>query len=382
MKAGATFEYAFVVPDPGTYWFHPHVGVQLDTGLQAALIVDDPKEPGAYDQEVVLVLDDWTDGWGDTPEANLARMRSKGMAMGGSAMGSTPMDGMDMGGMDMGGAGMSGMPTGDQPLGSDTGDVVYPAYLINGRLPAAPVSIPSTPGKRIRFRVINAGSDTAFRFAIGGHRLTVTHTDGFGVRPLEVDTLIVGMGERYDVVVTAKDGAFPIIAVPEGKDGPAALAVLRTASGDAPGAAVRPAELQGRLLEYRDLVPTEDAALDRRTPDRELTLNLEMANGGRRWLINGAAFGEHKPLEIKADERVRLNLRNRSMMFHPMHLHGHTFALAGKAAGGIRKDTVNVLPMQTVSVDVQANNPGQWAMHCHNIYHAELGMMTVMSYVE
>ena len=371
VAAGGTFDYAFVAPHPGTYWFHPHVGAQLDTGLQAALIVDDPHEPGDYDEEVVLVLDDWTDGWGESPDTILARMRREGMVMSGQAMG-----GMDMGGMDMG-----GMPTADQPLGADTGDVAYPTHLINGRMPAAPVTITSTPGRRIRFRVINAGADTAYRFAIGGHRLTVTHTDGFGVRPVEVDTLIIGMGERYDVVVTTGDGAFPIVAVPEGKDDPVGRAVLRTASGPTPDPQTRPSELDGKLLTYGDLAPTQDAALDPREPDRTLTLDLQMADGGRRWLLNGAAFGEHEPLEIRDGERVRLKLRNQSMMFHPMHLHGHTFAVAGRSGTGTRKDTINVAPMETVSVDLQADNPGQWALHCHNIYHAELGMMTVVSYI-
>lgn len=60
-------------------------------------------------------------------------------------------------------------------------------------------------------------------------------------------------------------------------------------------------------------------------------------------------------------------------MFHPMHLHGHTVALAGN---GTRKDTVNVLPKQSQSIDFDADNPGQWLMHCHNVYHGELGMMT------
>src|SRR5450756_2131568 len=58
------------------------------------------------------------------------------------------------------GHGHGGMPTAAQPLGADTGDVIYPAHLINGRLPAAPVTISSTPGRRIRLRIINAGSDT------------------------------------------------------------------------------------------------------------------------------------------------------------------------------------------------------------------------------
>ncbi|HEX6758514.1 MAG TPA: multicopper oxidase domain-containing protein [Propionibacteriaceae bacterium] len=77
VEAGQVFEYAFTVPDPGTYWFHPHVGVQLDTGLYAPLIVDDPNEPGGYDDEAVLVLDDWTDGWGESPDQILETARPR-----------------------------------------------------------------------------------------------------------------------------------------------------------------------------------------------------------------------------------------------------------------------------------------------------------------
>jgi FtsP/CotA-like multicopper oxidase with cupredoxin domain len=365
---GDRFDYAFRVPHPGTFWFHPHVGPQLDTGLYAPVIVDDPAEPGRYDDDVVLVIDDWTDGWGDSPDAILARARRDGM-------GGMDMDGMDMDGMDMDGM---GMPSATEPLGSDTGDVRYPGHLINGRLPAAPHVITAKPGAGLRLRIINAGSDTAYRFAVGGHRLTVTHTDGFPVEPVTVDTLIIGMGERYDVVVTAGDGVFPVVAVPEGKPDPAGLALLRTAGDARPSADIRPVELNRQRLEYAMLQPAPSAALTAREPDRELAMTLSMADGGRRWLINGDAFGDHDPLPLRSGERVRLVIDNASMMFHPMHLHGHTFALSG--ARGIRKDTVNVLPMQRVTVDFDADNPGQWAGHCHNIYHAELGMMTVLSY--
>jgi len=360
---GDVFDYRFVVPDPGTYWFHPHVGVQLDTGLSAALIVDDPNEPGGYDLEAILILDDWTDGLSRTPAQVLASMSRNGMRN------------MTMSGMDMGAAGMTSP---DKPLGEDTGDVVYPAHLINGRLPGAPTSIRARPGQRVRLRIINAASDTAYRVAVGGHRLSVTHTDGYPVRPVQVDSVILGMGERYDVLVTAQDGAFPIVAVPEGKTDPAALAVLRTAAGQAPSVNSRPKALSGRLLTYGDLTPLAQVGLAPREPDRELAVDLQMVNGGRQWFINNKPYDQHQALEVAAGERVRLTFRNQTMMFHPMHLHGHTFAVDGT---GVRKDTVNVLPMQTLPVDLQADNPGQWLLHCHNAYHGELGMMTILSYM-
>jgi len=360
VPGGASFEYAFIGPHSGTYWYHPHVGVQLDKGLQGALIVEDPDERGAYDEDVVLLLDDWTDGLGEAPTEVLARLGAEGM---------------DMGAMDM-----AGLPSDEQPLGSDTGEVSYPAHLVNGRLPESPQTVRTSPGQRVRFRVINAGSDTAYRFAIGGHRLSVTHSDGFGVWPVEVDTLILGMGERYDVVVTVGDGAFPIVASPEGKSDPGGFAVLRSGSGATPRPGTSPVELRGQLLTYADLRPTGEVALPARRLDRELDMLLEMVDEGRRWYINGAAYEDTEPLLIRAGERVRVVMRNETMMFHPMHVHGHTFALADEAGPGARKDTVNVLPKQTLAVELEADNPGDWLVHCHNAYHGELGMMTRMSY--
>ena len=98
---------------------------------------------------------------------------------------------------------------------------------------------------------------------------------------------------------------------------------------------------------------------------------------GYRWTINGKTFSESRPLTISQGQRVRLRFFNHTAMFHPMHLHGHTFAVAG---GGPRKDTVIVRPMQSLDVDFDALNPGQWVSHCHNIYHAESGMMVTLSY--
>lgn len=102
IAGGDSFLYEFVAPDPGTYFYHPHTGVQLDRGLYGVLIIDDPDEPGRYDEEWVVVLDDWVDGTGRTPEQILERLKS---ASGSS--GSHDMGGMD--GMDMGGGSMSGM---------------------------------------------------------------------------------------------------------------------------------------------------------------------------------------------------------------------------------------------------------------------------------
>ncbi|MFE3999002.1 multicopper oxidase family protein [Nocardioides sp. YIM B13467] len=355
VTSGQQFTYEFIAPDPGTYFYHPHVGVQLDRGLYAPLIIDDPHEPGAYDAEWVVVLDDWIDGTGTTPDEVLADLMASGSPSGG-------MHGM---------GGMGGSPFGD------AGDVTYPHFLINGRVGTTPDVLGAKPGQRVRIRVINAAADTIFAVALGDHRMTVTHTDGFAVQEQEAGAFYIGMGERYDVVVTLADGVFPLVASPIRKDG-AALAVVRTGSGPIPtparAAAIR--ELTGPVLLGSDLRPADSARL----PDKDIGQGVDLALSGKmstyEWAINGAPYGKNEPIAVESGKRVSVRVTNMTMMTHPVHLHGHTFALPN----GLRKDTVLLTPMQRMVVELEADNPGNWAAHCHNIYHAEAGMMAALVY--
>lgn len=367
IDVGGSFRYEFTVPDPGTYFYHPHSGVQLDRGLYGVLIVDDPHEPGDYDAEWIVVLDDWVDGTGRTPDDVLADLQAVSGTGGMGGMGGSG----GMGGM----GGMVGEGRQSRLLGG-AGDVDYPYYLVNGRTADAPMTLTGKPRQRIRIRFINAGSDTAFRVALGGHRMTLTHSDGFPVQPVTTDALLIGMGERFDVTITLDDGAFPLVASAEGKRGQG-LAVVRTGAGRPPAADVAPRELDGRVVLGTDLRPAASAQLPRRSADRQHDLVLGGSMASYRWTINGKTFPDADVLDLQEGERVQLRFANHSMMFHPMHVHGHTFAVAGS---GLRKDTVIVRPMQTLQVDFDADNPGQWATHCHNIYHTEAGMMTTLSY--
>jgi FtsP/CotA-like multicopper oxidase with cupredoxin domain len=387
VAAGRDFTYRFTAADPGTYWYHPHVGVQLDRGMYGPLIVEDPAEPGAYDHEWTVVLDDWIDGTGYTPDQVLAALRNgmSGMSMTGSSP-SPSMSGMSgMGSSTAVGAGMSGpvLSGASSPLlGGDAGDVRYAYYLINGRVRTAPRTFTAKPRQRVRIRFINAAADTAFRVALGGHTMTVTHTDGYPVNPVQASALLLGMGERYDVQVTLDDGVFPLTALAEGKAS-TALALVRTGAGAAaPPATVRPAELDRVLTGYSALRPAASAALPSRTPD--VTHRLELTGGMARynWGINGMSLDMAEPgalrFMMRQGQRVRVVFANTTTMYHPMHVHGHTFALSGT---GTRKDTVIVLPNQEVACDFDADNPGQWMAHCHNLYHAaESGMMAVLGY--
>ncbi|MEU6379829.1 multicopper oxidase family protein [Streptomyces sp. NPDC046909] len=406
VRSGRNFTYRFTADAPGTYFFHPHVGVQLDRGLYAPLIVEDPKEPLSYDEEWVIVLDDWLDGVTGTPDEVFAELGHGmgGMRMGddsGSPSGSTGREGHDMGdmgGMDMGsgtdaaggspspssGSGMSMrfMLTGARSplLGGDAGDVKYPYHLVNGRVPADPEVFRTKPGKRVRLRLINAGSDTAYRVALGGHQLTLTHTDGFPIRHQQVDAVLIGMGERYDALVALDDGVFPLVALAEGKNA-TGMALVRTGPGSTPKPTVRPKELDGMIMTASQLRAADDVRLTSRKADRVHRIELTGGMMTYNWAINGERFDMNdptaNPITVEQGQRVRLDFANTTTMWHPMHLHGHTYQLG---SGGPRKDTAIVLPKRTLSVFFDADNPGQWMLHCHNAYHGEAGMMALVGY--
>ncbi len=366
IAANSDFTYRFSSPHPGTFWGHPHVGLQTDYGLYLPVIIDDPADPGRYDAEWIVLLDDWTDGIGKSPQQIYDELR--GTQMPASAPGEHDMPGMSA-------VGRSAL------LAGDSGDVDYPYYLVNGRVPAAPTTFNAKPGQRIRIRLINVGAETAFRVALAGHVMTVTHTDGYPVVPTDVDALLLGMAERYDVVVTAGDGVFPLVAVPEGKKGMPGRAMLSTAAGAPPDASFQPSELNGRVGTVDIFTASPAASLG--SPQSEVNLPLELTGSMEKydWSINGKPYPDNPPVTVKQGQRATLAFTNSTMMYHPMHLHGHTFqVIKSDGSLGARKDTVIVLPNQKLNAVLVADNPGTWVVHCHHTYHLEAGMQSLLNY--
>ena len=387
IPAGQDFTYRFSVPNAGTYWAHPHVGLEEDMGLYLPVIVDDPTEPGNYDAEWIVVMDDWTDGVGKSPQQLYDALTSpnkptmQNMPPPASATptttpttptttktptatkattttGTTRTSGTSGTTSTSAAAGAPGEVGTSDLLGGDAGDIAYPYYLINGRIPAAATTLNAKPGQRIRIRFINTGSDTAFRVALAGHSMTVTHTDGFPVVPTEVDALLIGMAERYDVIVTAADGVFPLVAAAEGKNA-VARALLVTGSGSQPDPQFRPAELTKRVGTIDMFTATTSVNLGAAEPN----LNLPVVLGGDMakyvWTINGEPYSKTNPLHVRQGQRPTITFDNQTMMYHPIHLHGHTFQLI-KADGspGARKDTVIVLPKQKIDAVAGRRQPG------------------------
>jgi multicopper oxidase len=356
---GSDFTYEFDAAPAGSFMYHSHFGLQQDRGLVGPLVVEESDPHVAYDREYTLTLTDFLAG----APVPLGRMKTAG----GAAM-----------------------------------DMLAPPYitlLINGRAPEAPAVFKVKSGERVRLRLINPSGATIYRFAIGGHSLAVTHADGGAVEPFRVDSLRLGPGERYDVLVEARNpGVWPIAASPD-SDLPPARAVLQYTDS----AESRPAEgalpeglSSGRLLQLDDL-----RGLDLPEPRKPSRIfNLVLAGGAmmqagamtaasamgpgapkemmtQEWTINGQAYPKADPLEVHAGEAVRLRLDNQSAMPHPMHLHGHFFRV-----GNVRKDTTIVWTRsKRVEIDFVANNPGTWLFHCHNLYHMDGGMMRIVRYV-
>ena len=135
-----------------------------------------------------------------------------------------------------------------------------------------------------------------------------------------------------------------------------------------------------KVLVYRDLMAVTRNP-DVRAPDRAMEIHLTGNMERFMWSFDGEKLSEVKaPIPFLKDERVRVTLVNDSMMSHPIHLHGHFFELVtGHAEYAPRKHTVNVLPGGKVTFDVTTDAVGDWAFHCHMLYHMHAGMMRVVS---
>lgn len=138
--------------------------------------------------------------------------------------------------------------------------------------------------------------------------------------------------------------------------------------------------VEHKVLTYHDLVALEPNPYVN-APDRSLDIHLTGNMERFMWSFDGVKMSDfHEPIPFIEGERVRINLINDSMMSHPIHLHGHFFELVtGKGAYSPRKHTVLVQPGGKASFDFTADAVGDWAFHCHLLYHMHAGMMRVVS---
>jgi FtsP/CotA-like multicopper oxidase with cupredoxin domain len=361
-------------PRSGTHWMHSHHGLQEQNLMAAPLIVRTAQDRARDAQEVTVLLHDFS--FRDPAEI-LAGLTGGAMPMDHGAMN---MPGMDMSGMDMSGMDHGGMSHGGM---ADLNDVAYDAYLANDRTLSDPEVITVERGGHVHLRVINGATATAFWLDLGALAGSVIAADGNPVQPVTGSRFPMAQGQRLDILVDLPGaGAYPILAQREGDRARTGI-VLRTK--DAPvaklaGTADAAATPIDNSLEQRLAAAAPLAA---RPADVTYRLGLTGAMMPYLWSIDGRSWKDHVPLAVKPGQRVVLELANRSMMAHPMHLHGHHFqvmALNGQSIAGAVRDTVLVPVGGTVSIAFDADNPGRWLFHCHNLYHMATGMMTEVVY--
>lgn len=437
IKPGETFTYRFRIRQNGTYWYHSHSGGQEQEGLAGPIVIDPAKDDIVKaDRDYVVMLTDFTDekatdilshlkassGYYNYSKRTIGDFFRDAAEKG---FGATVRDRLDWGAMRMD-------PT-------DLSDVSGYTFLINGRSASANWTGLFKPGERVRLRFVNAAAMTYFDLRIPGLKMIVVATDGQNVMPVPVDEIRLAIAETYDVIVTPdEDKAYTIFAqsldrsgyargtlapregmeatVPpmrartlltmndmgmgsmEGMDhgampgtdmsamdhskmSPTEMAAMSAAqpgSGDedAPMGWAAGAPAGDKVLSYKDLKSLTPQA-DTRTPSREITVRLGGNMERYIWTLDGRKTAEAKPIELTYGERVKLTFVNETMMAHPMHLHGMFVALEnGQPAARLpNKHIVNVPPGQSYSVLLTADEAGEWAFHCHLIFHMASGMM-------
>jgi FtsP/CotA-like multicopper oxidase with cupredoxin domain len=370
VPAGDTRSYDYA-PIAGTYWMHSHQGLQEQSLMTAPLIVRSAEDMRADRQEVVLTLHDFSFRTPEELLAGLTKPRNSQSAMPKSSMGNT---------MNMGAMGAMKMGSG---MAMDVNDVKYEAFLANDRTIADPEVIRTEPGGRILMRLINGASATQFWIDLGALTGTVVAVDGHAVRPVRATRLPLSMAQRLDVLIDLPgNGTYPIFAQVEGKR--SRTGMVLAASG---------AMVSRLAAEARENAPPVDLSLEgrlqavtllaRRAADVTHRVILAGAMAPYAWSLNGEYWPNVTPLMIATGQRVAIEMLNHTMMPHPMHLHGHAFqvvAINGEPLAGAVRDTVLVPPMGSVTIAFDADNPGRWAFHCHNLYHMVTGMMTEVRY--
>ena len=328
---GGTFTYDFVVPEAGTFWYHPHVRAneQVEKGLYGTIVVRAADEP-VYDADRYFVLDDILLQGGAFVPFLSGHMEEMHGRFGNLLL------------------------TNGKPLSTDAAALTDTA-----------------PRHRVeRWRVVNTANARTFELGIKNASVRVIGTDG-GLLATGYQLngrLTVAVGQRYELEVSFADANPVLETYVLGVDAnnqtveltfPIFEGLLTTElananfpviHGRAPSGAVA---TETRSLQF-------DAMLD--------------ANNHLMWMINGVAHSDQLLFTLPKGTPTKLVLKNMVGMEHPFHLHGQFFEVLNRNEPGF-KDTVLVGGNETVEILTTLDNPGRWMAHCHILEHSELGMM-------
>ncbi|KIW04816.1 uncharacterized protein PV09_04001 [Verruconis gallopava] len=379
---GSTFTYNFTIDQPGTYWYHSHVGGQYPDGLRGPLIVEDPNSPykDQYDEEVVLTFSDW---YHQLPSDLIKSFISYKN------------------------------PTGAEP--------VPDAALMND---TQNVTVKIEPGKTYLFRMVNMAAFAAQYVWFEGHTMRIVEVDGVYTEPADANMIYITAAQRYSVLITAKNDTDSNFAIQGSMDQDLFDKIPATLNPNVTGWLVYddkkdlPAAAFVDAFEPFDdytLVPTDGMKL---LPDADHTIELELTmenlgDGANYAAFNGISYTLPKvptlytvmtagnfadnstvygtdtnPFVLEKGQIVDIIVNNNDPGKHPFHLHGHNFQLIARSAeeGGfyannvtfpqvpMRRDTVLVRPNGNIVLRFVSDNPGVWLFHCHIEWHMIAGL--------
>jgi FtsP/CotA-like multicopper oxidase with cupredoxin domain len=331
---GGRQRYSFT-PDPaGSRWYHSHDSANRDlrkgtyTGQFGLFVVDGGDDPGAYDQEVPILLHEWE-----------PRFTTRGVT-----------------------------------------DVEFKYYSINGKMLGAGEPLRVKPSQRVLLRLVNASATLHHRLALTGHLFQVIALDGNAVPvPTHVPILDLGPGERVDAIVEMNRPGVWILGEVRTEQRLAGMGLV-VEYADQTGPAIWQAP--GNFVWDYTTFGGHDAVPE---PDGRLTMVFKATGDGHHWTINGKSYPKTDPIVVHANRRYRWILDNQSADAHPIHVHRHRFEIvrfAGQPVSGIWKDVVVVPAWKQVEVDVPTTQPGLSLVHCHQQFHMDMGFMTMMRYGE
>jgi FtsP/CotA-like multicopper oxidase with cupredoxin domain len=402
-----TYIAKFPIVQSGTYWYHSHTMLQEQTGLYGAIVIH-PRRWRAV-KEYTVLLSDWTD---ERPEEV---QRSLHFATDWYAIrkGST---------QDYGHAIRQGylktklISEWKRMMPMDVSDVAYDRFLINGR--AGEEEGGFQPGDTVRLRIVNGSSATYFWLRYAGGQMRVVANDGQDVEPVAVDRLIIGVSETYDVLVTLPGpGSFELQATAEDRSGYVSAWLgagerhglhplpplnyfagmkmmndMMTMDGRMKdmGMAMSDQQMDMNAVMYGESGGTTlnygmlRSPVSTRLPDSPVQeLHFDLTGNMNRfvWSINNRVVSETDIIPIRRGGNVRIVLTNGTMMRHPMHLHGHFFrVLNGQGDHAPLKEVLDILPMETDTLEFAATESGDWFFHCHILYHMMSGMGRIFHY--
>ena len=438
---GAEFVYNFPIIQSGTHWYHSHSGLQEQIGMYGSLILKKKDNDSTFRKgiddlpEIPLILSEWT----DYNPKNVHRMLHNASDWFAIKKGTTQSYAEAI---KKGHFKTKLTNEWKRMLAMDVSDVYYDKFLINGQNESQLSQFKS--GDKVRLRISNGGASSYFWLTYAGGKITVVANDGNDVEPVEVDRLIIGVSETYDVIVTipAENTSYEFLVTPEDRTNSTSVYIgkgIKQVASPLPklkyfegmkmmndmmnmdgtmndmgmdmslqkmdmntvmypeisGSSEKKAmEMDTKMdhsnhsmasdivtLNYGMLKSPTKTTLPKEAPIREIQFELTGNMNRYVWSMDNKVLSESDKILIKKGEIVRITLYNNSMMRHPMHLHGHDFrVLDGQGDFAPLKNVLDIMPMEKDTIEFEANADGDWFFHCHILYHMMAGMNRVFSY--